>query len=224
MEALTQKELATLRADEPLEPGEAYKITEEPPGPITRFFSMAPACHEPLTKGFAFGTRTKGYMAKGQRSMKKNKYNGSSFDDFLQEEGIYEEVKTLAQKELAAARYKHYPIVIYKDSDSDYSLLVPDLPGCCTAGDTIADVQQQAVETIELHLEGILRDGDPIPEPKDITFHENNPEYADGQWESIAVIIPDISNIQVAQSGPIRRFFQRFSQAIQTLRQAHWKG
>ena len=33
--------------------------------------------------------------------MKKNKYSGSSFDDFLKEEGIYEEVKTLAQKEFA---------------------------------------------------------------------------------------------------------------------------
>lgn len=31
--------------------------------------------------------------------MKKNKYSGSSFDDFLKEEGIYEEVKTLAQSE-----------------------------------------------------------------------------------------------------------------------------
>ena len=38
VEALTQKELATLRADEPLEPGDAYKITEEPPGRFTRFF------------------------------------------------------------------------------------------------------------------------------------------------------------------------------------------
>ena len=38
VEALTQKELATLRADEPLKPGDAYKITEEPPGHFTRFF------------------------------------------------------------------------------------------------------------------------------------------------------------------------------------------
>ena len=38
VEALTQKELVTLRADEPLKPGDAYKITEEPPGPIIRFF------------------------------------------------------------------------------------------------------------------------------------------------------------------------------------------
>ena len=46
-------------------------------------------------------------MAKGQRNKKKNRYSGSSFDDFLKEEGIYEEVKTLAQKELASERYKH---------------------------------------------------------------------------------------------------------------------
>ena len=37
--------------------------------------------------------------------MKKNKYSGSSFDDFLKAEGIYEEVKTLAQKELASEQY-----------------------------------------------------------------------------------------------------------------------
>lgn len=34
--------------------------------------------------------------------MKKNKYSGSSFDDFLKEEGIFQEVKMLAQKELTA--------------------------------------------------------------------------------------------------------------------------
>ena len=36
--------------------------------------------------------------------MKKNKYNGSSFDDFLKEEGVFEEVKALAQKELEVLR------------------------------------------------------------------------------------------------------------------------
>ena len=49
---------------------------------------MAPACLQPL--------ETSG--------MKKNRYSGSSFDDFLKEEGIYEEVKVLAQKELEALR------------------------------------------------------------------------------------------------------------------------
>lgn len=78
-------------------------------------------------------------MAKGQRNMKKNRYSGSSFDDFLKEEGIYEEVKTLAQKELASEQYKCYPIVIYKDPDSDYGMIVPYLPRCFTAEDTVEE-------------------------------------------------------------------------------------
>ena len=145
--------------------------------------------------------------------MKKNKYSGSSFDDFLKEEGLYEEVKVLAQKELAAAKYKCYPIVIFKDPDSDYGMMVPDLPGCYTFGDTITDVLTQAVEAIEFHTECLLLDGDPIPEPKDIAFHQNNPKYADGHWESVAVILPtDVSKIQGHQPGPIQRFFQWFNQ------------
>ena len=77
---------------------------------------------------------------KRREKHKKNKYSGSNFDDFLKNEGICEEVKTLAQKELASERYKRYPIVIDKDPDSDYAVTVPDLPGCFTVGDTIADV------------------------------------------------------------------------------------
>ena len=38
VEALTQKELATLRTDEPLKPRDAYRITEETPGHLTKFF------------------------------------------------------------------------------------------------------------------------------------------------------------------------------------------
>ena len=129
--------------------------------------------------------------------MKKNKYSGSSFDDFLKEEGICEEVKALAQKELASERYERYPIVIYKDPDSDYGMLVPDLPGCYTAGDTIADVLTQAVEAIECHLEGMLLDGDPIPEPKDIAFHETDPEYAEGVWKTITVKFPELRHYPI---------------------------
>ena len=90
-----------------------------------------------------------------------------------------------------------YPIVIYKDPDSDYGMMVPDLPGCYTFGDTIADVLTQAIEAIELHLQGMLLDGDPIPESKDIAFHENNPEYADGVWKTITIKFPELRHYPV---------------------------
>ena len=114
---------------------------------------------------------------------------------------------------------QHYTVVIDKDPNSGYVVTVPDVPGCYTVGNTFEDALKQAVEAIELHLEGMVLDGTPIPEPKDITSHQNNPEYTDGQWESVAVIIPtDVSKIQVTQPGPIGRFFRWCSQATQVIK------
>ena len=114
---------------------------------------------------------------------------------------------------------RHYPVVLHKDPDSGYSVTTPDLPGCFTDGDTIEDALKRAQEAMELYMECLLLDGDPIPEPKDLTFHQNNPEYAGGHWKSVAVIIPtDVSKIQSNHPGPIQRFFQWFTQPTQTVR------
>ncbi len=114
--------------------------------------------------------------------------------------------------------YRHYPIVIHKDSDSDYCVTVPDLPGCITAGDTFEDAQNQAAEAIQCHIEGMLLDDEPIPEAKEIAFHQDNPDYADGVWKSITIVLPDISEIRVSRPGRIQKFFQWFSQTTQILR------
>ena len=57
-----------------------------------------------------------------------------------------------------------YAVVIEK-GQSNYSAYVPDLPGCVSVGDTIAEVEREIQEAIELHLEGLRADGLPIPEP-----------------------------------------------------------
>ena len=86
-----------------------------------------------------------------------------------------------------------YPVVIDKDPDSDYCILVPDLPGCITAGDTVEEVLIQAVEAIKCHLSGMLVDGEPIPKPNDIEFHQNNPHYACFQrWDWVTVTLPEL--------------------------------
>lgn len=114
--------------------------------------------------------------------------------------------------------HKHYPIVIHKDPDSDYCVTVPDLPGCITAGDTLEDAQNQAVEAIQCHIEGMLLDGEPVPEAKEIVFHQDNPDYADGMWKSITIVLPDISEIRVSRPGRVQKFFRWFSQTTQILR------
>ncbi len=88
----------------------------------------------------------------------------------------------------------NYPVVIHKDKDSDYGVTVPDLPGCFSAGATMDDALAMAREAIELHLEGLIEDGVPIPEPSSIEQHKGNPDYADGVW---AVVAADESNLRI---------------------------
>ena len=58
-----------------------------------------------------------------------------------------------------------FPAVIEGDNDSGYSVHFPDLPGCVSAGDTVAEVFSMAREALELHLEGMIEDGETIPDP-----------------------------------------------------------
>ena len=57
-----------------------------------------------------------------------------------------------------------YAIVI-ENAGPNLSAYVPDLPGCVATGASIDEVQREIREAIELHLEGMREDGDPIPPP-----------------------------------------------------------
>jgi predicted RNase H-like HicB family nuclease len=86
-----------------------------------------------------------------------------------------------------------YPVVIHKDSDSDYGVTVPDLPGCFSAGDTLDDALIQAEEAIECHIEGLLLDEEPLPLPQPIEAHQQNPDYASGIWAFVWVDLTKLS-------------------------------
>ena len=57
-----------------------------------------------------------------------------------------------------------YAIVI-ENAGPNYSAYVPDLPGCIATGATVEEVEREIREAIELHLEGMRADGEPIPQP-----------------------------------------------------------
>jgi len=55
--------------------------------------------------------------------------------------------------------------VVIEQGENNLSAYVPDLPGCITTGNSVEDVERNIREAIELHLEGLREDGEPIPEP-----------------------------------------------------------
>ena len=80
-----------------------------------------------------------------------------------------------------------YPVVIHKDKKSDYGVTVPDLPGCFSAGETMEEALTNAVEAIECHLEGLLLDGDEIPQAQPVESHLKNKDFAGGTWALVSV-------------------------------------
>src|SRR5579872_3616033 len=62
----------------------------------------------------------------------------------------------------------YYIALVHKDLDSDYGVSFPDFPGCVTAGSTLAEAARMAEEALELHILGMIEDGDSIPEPRSI--------------------------------------------------------
>ena len=58
-----------------------------------------------------------------------------------------------------------YTIVIEK-APNNYAAYAPDLPGCVTTAATREEVVELMREAIEFHLEGLRRDGDPVPPPR----------------------------------------------------------
>ena len=87
-----------------------------------------------------------------------------------------------------------YPIVIHIDKSSDYGVTVPDLPGCFSAGETLEDAMTQAVEAIECHLEGLLLDGDVVPEAQPVEAHVKNKDYAGGTWALVSVDLSKLAS------------------------------
>ena len=85
-----------------------------------------------------------------------------------------------------------YPVVIHKDKSSDYGVTVPDLPGCFSAGDTMEDALVNVVEAIECHLEGLLFDGEVIPESQSVEVHQKNRNFRGGTW---ALVNVDLSRL-----------------------------
>lgn len=59
-----------------------------------------------------------------------------------------------------------YIAYLHKDRKSDFGVSFPDFPGCVTAGKTLEEARRLAPEALlTLHIQGMIADGEPIPEP-----------------------------------------------------------
>jgi predicted RNase H-like HicB family nuclease len=58
-----------------------------------------------------------------------------------------------------------YIAYLHKEKKSDFGVSFPDFPGCVTAGKSLEEARRLAAEALRMHLEGLMKDGETIPEP-----------------------------------------------------------
>lgn len=75
-----------------------------------------------------------------------------------------------------------FPVVLHKDADSDYGVTVPDVPGCFSAGESVAQALENVQEALALHFEGLVADNEALPQAQEVDVHVANPDYAGGVW------------------------------------------
>jgi predicted RNase H-like HicB family nuclease len=69
--------------------------------------------------------------------------------------------------------------LIRKDADSDFGVDFPDFPGCVSAGATLDEARRMAQEALELHVGGIVEDGEKLPVPSSLEAIMADPENGD---------------------------------------------
>jgi predicted RNase H-like HicB family nuclease len=86
-----------------------------------------------------------------------------------------------------------YPIAIETgNAKLAFGVVVPDLPGCFSAGDTLDEALTNAREAILLHLEGLLDDGKAFPTATSIDQLQKKRGYRNWTW---AVVDVDASEL-----------------------------
>jgi len=57
-------------------------------------------------------------------------------------------------------------LIVVERAEGNYSAYSPDLPGCIATGKTSQEAIANMREAVQLHVDGLLEDNLPIPEPQ----------------------------------------------------------
>ncbi len=71
--------------------------------------------------------------------------------------------RPLSSKQDPASEYG-YTVIYEKLAEGGYQVIVPALPEIITYGTTLEEARDMARDAIRCHLQGLLKDGEPIPE------------------------------------------------------------
>ena len=73
------------------------------------------------------------------------------------------------------------------DAEHSFGVVVPDLPGCFSAGETLDEAFENAKEAIDLWCETVIEDGGMIPLGNSLAIHQADADFAGWVWSIVEV-------------------------------------
>lgn len=118
-----------------------------------------------------------------------------------------------------------YPIAIETGNDTTaWGVVVPDLPGCFSAGDSLDEAYENAKEAIDLWINTALDNGEIIPMPKSLSDHRTNPEFEGWTWGVIEVKLEEyddtIERINITMPKRVLKQIDNFAERKHVTRSA----
>ena len=110
-----------------------------------------------------------------------------------------------------------YAVAVERGDDKRaFGVVVPDLPGCFSAGDTFAEALENAREAIELHLAGLLDAGEQVTAPSQVDKLVADPDLEGFIWAFVDVPAEALDNSVERVNVTIpRRVLHAIDQAAQ---------
>jgi predicted RNase H-like HicB family nuclease len=96
----------------------------------------------------------------------------------------------------------NYIGLIHKDADSDYGVSFPDFPGVVTAGKDLDAARAMAEEALAFHIDGLIADGEVVPEASSLEEVMADPDNRDGVAILVAVKTDAARSVRVNVTLP----------------------
>lgn len=88
-----------------------------------------------------------------------------------------------------------YVAFIYKEPDTVFGVVFPDVPGCFSAGDTLDEASRNAVEALAAHIRWLEADSDPVPQPRTLDEIMADNDLAEQREGAIVAAIPLVRDL-----------------------------
>jgi predicted RNase H-like HicB family nuclease len=96
----------------------------------------------------------------------------------------------------------NYIGLIHKDAGSDYGVSFPDFPGVVTVGKDLDEARAMAEEALAFHIDGMVADGEAVPEASSLEEVMSDPDNKDGVAILVAVKTDAAKSVRVNVTLP----------------------